>query len=97
MASSIAQNGHVNGEVVAMELCKKSINYRRVTVFHACLPPIDGASVTSLRCGLQLAEFDRCLLCTTSGWQNLTMFAIYNLQVAESDDVCYVQPPGGGV
>ncbi|XP_049406347.1 phenylalanine ammonia-lyase-like [Solanum stenotomum] len=26
MASSIAQNGHVNGEVVAMELCKKSIN-----------------------------------------------------------------------
>ncbi|KAH0669337.1 hypothetical protein KY285_023497 [Solanum tuberosum] len=25
------------------------------------------------------------------------MFAIYNLQVAEFDDVCYVQPPIGGV
>ncbi|KAG5587964.1 hypothetical protein H5410_048398 [Solanum commersonii] len=26
-----------------------------------------------------------------------SMFAMYNLRVAKFDDVCYIQPPGGGV
>ncbi|KAG5619823.1 hypothetical protein H5410_005041 [Solanum commersonii] len=46
---------------------------------------------------LRLVEFDRCLLFTASDWWSFTMFAMYNLRVAEFDDVCYVQPPVGGV
>ncbi|KAG5571604.1 hypothetical protein H5410_061370 [Solanum commersonii] len=65
----------------------------------------------SLRCGLRLAEC--CLFClyTGSDWRSVvsfayiqasiggigSMFAMYNLWLADFDDVCYVQPLIGRV
>ncbi|KAG5616506.1 hypothetical protein H5410_016330 [Solanum commersonii] len=55
---------------VCIRLCK-ACNVKPPR-FYACLPPIDGASVTSLRCGLRLAdlrlaEFDVVIRWSTIG------------------------------